>query len=97
MKKRGMNPKQAEEVRIRKGLDKGTKLRRQRVKKGLSQSELSAISGVPLKTLQRYEQSAMLVDNMKLKTIIALCVALDCKIDDIIESGELIAKYRTIQ
>ena len=97
MRKRGMNPKQAEEIRIRKGLDKGTKLRRQRVKKGLSQSELSAISGVPLKTLQRYEQSAMLIDNMKLKTIIALCVALDCKIDDVIESAELIAKYRTIQ
>lgn len=97
MSKRGMTPKQAEEIRIRKGIDKGTKLRRQRVKKGLSQSELSVISGVPLKTLQRYEQSALLVDNMKLNTIIALCVSLDCKIEEIIESESLIRKYRTIK
>lgn len=89
-----MTPKQAEEVRIRKGIDKGTKLRRQRVKMGLSQSELSAFSGVPIQTLRRYEQNALLVDGMKLKTIIALCVCLGCKIEDIIESEELLHKYR---
>ena len=97
MSKRGMTPKQAEEIRIRKGIDKGTKLRRQRVKMGLSQSELSEISGVPIQTLRRYEQSAILVDNMKLKTVIALCVCLNCRIEDIIESDELIHKYFKIE
>lgn len=94
MSKRGMTPKQAEELRIRKGLDKGTKLRRQRVNKGLSQSELAVMSGIPIQTLRRYEQSALLVDNMKLNTLIALCVSLNCKIEDIIESEELLRKYR---
>ena len=89
-----MTPKQAEELRMRKGLDKGTKLRRLRVNKELSQSELAVMSGIPIQTLRRYEQSALLVDNMKLNTAIALCICLDCKIEDIIESESLLKKYR---
>lgn len=92
-----MTPKKAEAIRIRRGLDKGTKLRRQRVKKGLSQSELAAVSGVPLKTLQRYEQTTLPVNNAKLKTLVALCLALDCKIEDIVESESLLHKYRTVK
>lgn len=94
MSKRGMTPQQAEKIRIQKGIDKGTKLRRQRVKKSLSQSELSALSGVPIQTLRRYEQSAVPINGAKLKTLVALCMALDCKIEDIIESEELLHKYR---
>jgi DNA-binding Xre family transcriptional regulator len=89
-----MTPKTAEAVRLKRGLDKGTKLRRMRVKKGYSQSELSAISGVPIQTLRRYEQSAIPINNAKLKTLCALCIALSCKIEDIIESEELLHKYR---
>jgi transcriptional regulator with XRE-family HTH domain len=89
-----MTPKTAEQIRIQKGIDKGTKLRRQRVKKGLSQSELSAISGVPIQTLRRYEQSPIPIDGAKLKTLVTLCLALNCKIEDIIESEELLHKYR---
>ena len=89
-----MTPKTAEAVRMKRGLDKGTKLRRMRVKKGYSQSELSAISGVPIQTLRRYEQSAVPINNAKLKTLVALCVALSCQIEDIIESEELLHKYR---
>ena len=89
-----MTPKTAEQIRIQKGIDKGTKLRRQRVKKGLSQSELSAISGVPIQTLRRYEQSAIPINGAKLKTLVTICLALNCKIEDIIESEELLHKYR---
>jgi DNA-binding Xre family transcriptional regulator len=94
LSKRGMTPKTAENLRVQKGIDKGTKIRRLRVQKGLSQSELASVSGVPLKTLQRYEQTKLPVDNAKLKTLVALCLALDCKIEDIIESEELLHKYR---
>lgn len=94
MSKRGMTPKQAEKIRIQRGIDKGTKLRRQRVKKSLSQSELSALSGVPIQTLRRYEQSAIPINSAKLNTLVSLCYALDCKIEDIIESEELLHKYR---
>lgn len=90
-----MTPKTAERIRIQKGIDKGTKLRRLRVEKGLSQSELSAFSGVPIQTLRRYEQNAGPIDNAKLKTLVALCRTLGCKIEDIIESEELLHKYRS--
>ena len=90
-----MTPKQAEQIRIQKGIDKGTKLRRLRVSRGFSQSELSAYSGVPIQTLRRYEQSAAPINNAKLKTLVALARALSCKIEDIIESEELLKKYRS--
>ena len=89
-----MTPKTAEAVRTKRGLDKGTKLRRLRVKKGYSQSELSAISGVTIQTIRRYEQSPVPIDGAKLKTLIALSLALNCKIEDIIESEEPLHKYR---
>lgn len=94
MSKRGMTPKTAEKVRVQKGIDRGTKLRRLRVQKGLSQSELSSLSGVPIQTLRRYEQNAQPINGAKLKTLCALCFALGCKIEEIIESEELLAKYR---
>ena len=89
-----MTPKQAEKIRIQKGIDKGTKLRRQRVKKGLSQSELAALSGVPIQTLRRYEQSAVPINSAKLNTLWSLCFVLGCRIEDVIESEELLHKYR---
>lgn len=89
-----MTPKTAEEIRVRKGIDRGTKLRRLRVKKGLSQSELAAISGVPVQTIRRYEQNPNQIDGTKLNTLCSLCLAVDCKIEDIIESEELIQKFK---
>lgn len=89
-----MSPKTAENIRIQKGIDKGTKLRRLRVAKGYSQSELSALSGVTIQTLRRYEQSPVPIDGAKLKTLVQLAFALNCKIEDIIESEELLHKYR---
>lgn len=92
-----MTPKTAEALRLKRGLDRGTKLRRLRVSKGYSQSELSAFSGVPIQTLRRYEQSAAPINNAKLKTLVALCRYLNCKIEDIIESEELLHKYRSVK
>lgn len=89
-----MTPKTAESLRLKRGLDRGTKLRRLRVAKGYSQSELSALSGVPIQTLRRYEQSAAPINGAKLKTLVSLCLALNCKVDDVIESEELLHRYR---
>lgn len=89
-----MTPKTAEALRLKRGLDKGTKLRRLRVAKGYSQTELSAMSGVPLQTLRRYEQSPAPINNAKLKTLVALCLALNCKLEDVIESVDLLNRYR---
>lgn len=94
MTKRGMTPKQAEQIRLQRGIGKGTKLRRLRVSKGFSQSELAEYSGVTIQNIRRYEQSAAPINNAKLKTLIALCRTLGCTIEDIIESEELLCKYR---
>ncbi len=92
-----MTPKTAEALRIKRGLDRGTKLRRLRVEKGYSQSELSAFSGIPVNTLRKYEQSATPINSAKLKTLIALCLALNCKVEDVIESEELLHRYRAVK
>lgn len=92
MSKRGMTPEQAEKLWENK-----TKLRAVRVRRGLSQSELSAASGVPLKTIQRYEQTPHQIDNTKLNTLCGLCEALNCKITDIIEDNELIERFNKVK
>jgi transcriptional regulator with XRE-family HTH domain len=97
MRKRGMTPEQAESLRVKRGLDKGTKLRILRVRRGLSQSELSAASGVPTKTIQRFEQEPNRIDGTKLHTLCGLSEALGCKITDIIEDEELIAKFNKVK
>lgn len=94
MKKRGMTPQTAEKLRVQRGIDRGTKLRRRRVERGLSQSELSLLSGIPVQTLRRYEQDERPINRAKLDTLCSLCIALDCKIEDILESADLIEKYR---
>lgn len=97
MSKRGISPIEAKRVRIRLGINKETRLQRVRINKNLSQSELSDRSGVPVKTIQRYEQNTEIINGAKLKTLVALCRALSCKIGDIIESDELLRKYRSVK
>lgn len=96
-RKRGMTPAQAEKVRLNAGIDRGTKLRIARVRSGLSQSELAAASGVPIKSIQRYEQEPNKIDVAKLNTLCALCEALGCGIADIIEDEELIERYNKVK
>ncbi|MBR3592191.1 MAG: helix-turn-helix transcriptional regulator [Clostridia bacterium] len=97
MNKTGMSPETAEKVRIAKGIGKGTKLRRLRVLKGLSQSELAEKSGVPKKTIQRFEQNSDDINHTKLNTYCDLCMALECGIEDIIESEALANKYKAVK
>ena len=96
-KKRGMTPEQAEKVRLKRGIDRGAKLRVVRVKRGLSQSELAAASGVPIKTIQRFEQEPHRIDCTKLNTLCSLSEALSCKITDIIEDRALIERFNKLK
>ena len=95
MTKKGMTPKQAEKLFVKRG--GGTKLRVLRVQKGLSQSELSELSGVSKKTIQRFEQQSESINGTNLGTLCDLCGALDCKIEDIIEGEELPEKYKKVR
>lgn len=93
MRKRGITVEVAQKVRQSQGL-KETKLQRLRVKRGLTQSELSAVSGVTQRAIQCYEQELRPIEGAKLETLCDLSIALGCKIDDIIDSKKLIDKYQ---
>ena len=89
MKKTGMTPKKAATI-----WKPTTKLKTMRIKRALSQKELSIKSGVSFRSLQGYEQRKKPIEGAKMDTLCDLAIALDCKIEDIIESEELIKKLK---
>lgn len=93
MGKRGMKPQQAAILRTQRGLKK-TNLQRMRVKRGLSQNELAELSGVPLRRIQSYEQGNVSIDKASIDTLCDLVITLNCDVEDILESKELIRKVK---
>lgn len=65
------------------------KLQEVRKRVGLSQSELSMLSGVNLRTIQEYEYGRKKVDSSRLNTITALAEALLVPIHELVEDAEL--------
>ena len=55
-----------------------TPLKKMRIKNGLSQSGLAKASGVPLRTIQQYEQRQKDLAKARAEYLIALSRALDC-------------------
>ncbi len=96
MSKRGMKPQQAAKLRARQGIEP-TKLQRLRVKRGISQSELSALSGIPIRRIQHYEQRVRPIDGARLETLCALCLALGCKLEDVLERKAVIERLRLVK
>lgn len=64
-------------------------LQNERLKAGLSQSKLAAISGISIKTIQKYEIGYRSIDSANLDTLCTLCNAIGCTIYDILESDDL--------
>lgn len=71
----------------------GTKLKQIRVSAGLTQLELSNMTGINLRTLQYYEQGSKKIEHAKLETILKLCVALNKEISEIIDDDALLSLY----
>lgn len=72
------------------------KLKQLRLKAKLSQKQLAEKAGCSLRMLQYYEQGTKNLDHARLDTIIKYCLALECKLSDIIEDPtylELINQY----
>lgn len=62
-----------------------TNLKSFRSKLGISQRELAELSGVPLRTIQQYEQRQKNINNAKAEYIIRLAKVLVCDVEDLIE------------
>ena len=69
-------------------------LKDQRNKKGLSQSELAAVSGIPLRTIQQYECGQRNIDHAKLDSLCTLALSLHCSIYDILNDDQLKTKLK---
>lgn len=66
------------------------KLKEMRQSRGLSQSQLAEKTGINVRTIQHYEQGSKNFDHARIDTIIKVCIALNCKLEDIIENQEYI-------
>ncbi len=62
-----------------------TKLKQLRQQAGLSQSELAEQSGVPVRTIQQYEQRQKSINKAQAEYLMMLANALQCKAEDLIE------------
>ena len=54
----------------------------------MSQTKLSETAGVSLQALQKYERRALDINGAKLSTLLKLCLALDCRLSDILDDPE---------
>lgn len=64
---------------------KESALKRIRIARKLSQSQLSELSGVKLRSIQCYEQGDIDIRNAQADTLYALAKTLDCSIEDLIK------------
>lgn len=62
----------------------------ERLKKGYTQSQLSKKCGIPLSTLQKYENGQKNINNANLSSLVRLCIALECDLVDILTDESLI-------
>lgn len=73
------------------------KLKELRQAAGLSQSQLAEKTGINVRTLQHYEQGSKVFDHARIDTILKVCLALNCKLEDVVENQEyieLIKRYK---
>lgn len=62
-----------------------TNLKSMRIEAGLSQKELADISGVPLRTIQEYEQGRKNINKAQVEYLYMLAQALCCDMKDLLE------------
>lgn len=74
---------------------RGDKLRSIREERGLSQSQLAACTGLSVRMIQDYEQGKRDFNGAKLKTILKLCVALGCRMEDVLNDQETLELLQT--
>lgn len=67
------------------GAQPPTRLKQMRIKNGLSQSELAKASGIPVRTIQQYEQRQKDINKARFEYIVSLSAALNCEASMLLE------------
>lgn len=75
---------------------KNDKLKPLREKAGLSQGKLAAVTGLNVRTLQEYEQGRKNLNGAKLVTLLRLCQALNCRLQDLVSDPEALDLLRQL-
>ncbi|MBQ9768073.1 MAG: helix-turn-helix transcriptional regulator [Lachnospiraceae bacterium] len=65
-----------------------TRLKRFRKRAGVSQSELAELSGVPVRTIQQYEQRQKNINKAAAESLVNMARVLCCEVADLMELGE---------
>ena len=65
-----------------------TQLKQRRKNAGLSQRELAERSGVPIRTIQQYEQRQKSINKAQAESLVMLSKVLCCSVDDLLEKVE---------
>lgn len=65
--------------------------------KGMSQRDLAEKTGISKRTIECYEQETRHIDGARLKQLCNLSIALDCKLDDLLEDKTLIESYKKVK
>lgn len=76
---------------------KVSNLERVRVSRGMTQDQLAEKSGIPIRTIQVYECLARNINGTNVERLLDLCLALNCRLEDIIEGNGANEKARAVR
>ena len=95
IEQRGISVQQAVAIKNQKDHFQ-TKLEKLRVSLNISQGKLAKLAGIPVRTIQCYEQRVRDIDSARLSTLLDLCIVLNCTLKDILENSDNINKLEQV-
>lgn len=67
-----------------------TKLKQKRQKRGITQKELSSLSGVSIRAIQQYEQRVKDIDKAQARSVYKIAQAISCPLEDLLEFSDFV-------
>ena len=71
-----------------------SRIKELREEAGISRAKLAELSETGVRALEGYEQGKRDINGAKLKTILKICNALNCRIEDILDDEETLELFR---